>query len=205
MVQYARQQEVCAVPSGKPLRIVIAEDEGIICLGLKAMLRSLGHRVVATAGTGIEAVACVKAHHPDLLLLDLNMPEMDGLTAARILAEEHPLPILLLTGYAPKERVEETALAPVMGWLVKPVDETRLAPALEVAVARFAERAAAAERAARLKQQLADHNLIRQAKRLLMAQGLSEDEAYHKIQAGARRRQITLAEQALRIIKRGGI
>ena len=193
------------MPNAKPLRIIIADDETLVCMGLKGMLRSLGHRVVATAATGKEAVARVKQHRPDLLLLDIKMPEMDGLTAARILAAEHPLPILLLTGYTHKRLIEEAAATPVMGYLVKPVDTARLAPAIDVAVARFAERAAAAERAARLKQQLADRNLIRQARQLLMMQGLSEDEAYHKIQAGARRRQITLAEQALRIIKRGGI
>ena len=189
----------------QPLRIIIADDEGVIRMGLKTMVQSLGHKVVATARTGEEAIEKVKQFEPDLLLLDIKMPKMDGLTVAKLLSEQAPLPIVMLTAYSQKNLIEEAVEALVMGYLVKPVDEAKLAPSLDMAVARFKDLSNTAAEVSSLKATLAAREKISKAKRLLMAQGLSEDEAYHRIQAGARKRQITLDEQAYRIIKQSGI
>ncbi len=183
---------------GQSLRIIIADDEAVIRMGLRAMLRSLGHKVVATARTGAEAIEKVRQFQPDLLLLDIKMPEMDGLTAARMLSEEAPLPIVMLTAYSQKELVEQAVESLVMGYLVKPVDEANLAPAIEIAVARFEALHSAAKKAAQLKKSLSDREAVAEAKKILMSQGMSEDEAYHHLQSTARRRQISLGEAARR-------
>ena len=188
---------------GQPLRIIIADDEAVIRMGLRAMLRSLGHKVVATARTGAEAVAKVRQFRPDLLLLDIKMPEMDGLTAARMLSEEAPLPIVMLTAYSQKDLVERAVESLVMGYLVKPVDEASLSPAIEIAVARFEALHSAAKKAAQLKKSLSDREAVAEAKRLLMLQGMSEDEAYHHLQSTARRQQISLGEAARKWGSRG--
>ncbi len=190
-----------------PLRIIIADDEAVIRMGLKAMLRSLGHKVVATVRTGAEAVEKVRQLQPDLLLLDIKMPEpalskakgMDGLAAARLLSREAPLPVVMLTAYSQKELVEQAVESLVMGYLVKPVDEAKLAPAIEIAVARFEALHSAAKKAAQLKKNLSDREAVAEAKKLLMSQGLSEAEAYHQLQSAARRQQISLGEMARRV------
>lgn len=185
-------------------RIVIADDEGLIRMGLKTMVQALGHKVIATARTGEEAIEKVTLFSPDLLLLDIKMPGLDGLSVARQLAQEAPLPIIILTAYSRKELVDQAIEALVMGYLVKPVDEAKLAPSIDMAIARFGERAAAESEVNQLRERLADRGVIHQARRLLMSQGLTEHEAYHMLQAGARRRQISLADQAEYFIKRGG-
>jgi len=184
-----------------PLRIIIADDEAVIRMGLKTMARSLGHKVVATTRTGAEAIEKVRQLQPDLLLLDIKMPEMDGLAAARKLNDEAPLPIVMLTAYSEKDLVEQAVEALVMGYLVKPIDEAKLAPSIDMAVARFKDLAATSAEAVQLKERLSARDIVDEARNLLMSQGLSENEAYHQLQSTARRRQITLAEMAERVIK----
>jgi response regulator NasT len=186
------------------LRIIIADDEGVIRMGLKSMVHALGHTVVATARTGAEAVEKVKIYDPDLLLLDIKMPDMDGLTAARILSQEAPLPIVLLTAYSQRNFIDQATETQVMGYLVKPVDENSLEPSISVAIARFSELKAAASEISDLKRRLAERELIANAKNLLIQRGLSETQAYHRIQSAARKRQISLAEMSGRVIARNG-
>lgn len=186
------------------LRIIIADDEGVIRMGLKSMVQALGHTVVATARTGAEAVEKVKIYDPDLLLLDIKMPDMDGLTAARILSQEAPLPIVLLTAYSQRNFIDQATETQVMGYLVKPVDENSLEPSISVAIARFSELKAAASEISDLKRRLAERELIANAKNLLIQRGLSETQAYHRIQSAARKRQISLAEMSGRVIARNG-
>jgi len=185
-------------------RIIIADDEGLIRMGLKTMVQALGHKVVATARTGEEAIEKATLFSPDLLLLDIKMPGMDGLSAAKQLAQVAPLPIIMLTAYSQKEFVDQAVEALVMGYLVKPIDEAKLAPSIDMAIARFGERATTETEVNHLRERLAGRGVVNQARKLLMSQGLTEHEAYHRLQAGARRRQISLAEQAEYIIKRGG-
>ena len=182
------------------LRVLVADDEAVIRMGLTTMLYTLKHKVVATARTGQEAVEHVKQFKPDLLLLDIKMPGMDGLTAAKILAKEAPLPIIMLTAFSQQSLVEQAVAALVMGYLVKPIDERKLGPTIDLAVARYQDMQAKAQEADQLKQRLAGRALIDQAKQRLMQQGLSEDEAYHRLQAAARRRQISLADVARRVL-----
>ena len=183
------------------LRVIVADDEAVIRMGLKTMLHSLKHKVIGTARTGEEAIAKVKQFKPDLLLLDIKMPGMDGLAAAKILAEEAPLPIVMLTAFSQASLVEQAVEAAVMGYLVKPVDERKLRPTIDLAIARYDQIRAKASEADQLKERLAGRALIDRAKQRLMQGGMTEDEAYHTLQAAARRRQISLADMARRIIK----
>ncbi len=192
------------MPQRNSLRIIIADDEGVIRMGLKMMVQTIGHKVVATVRTGEEAIEKVEILTPDLLLLDIKMPGLDGLTAAKILADKAPLPIIMLTAYSQRELVEEAVNAMVMGYLVKPVDESNLAPAIDLAINRFQNLRDTADEVSQLKKSLAARELVAKAKRLLTERGYSETEAYHQIQRAARRRQISLGDMAERVIARQG-
>ncbi len=179
------------------LRIIIADDEGIIRIGLKTILHTLGHTVIASARTGKDALEKVAQLKPDLLLLDIEMPEMDGLAVAKYLSEKNPLPVIMLTAYSHRNYVSAAVSAAVMGYLVKPIDEAKLAPMLSLAMARFAERASAEKRTSDLRQVLAGRDLIDAAKRKLMREKhISENQAYHQLQTQARQTQISLADVA---------
>ncbi|MBL8055407.1 MAG: response regulator, partial [Anaerolineales bacterium] len=120
------------------LRVLVAEDEAIIRLGLRAMLTGMGHEVLLAAN-GREALDQVRTARPDVALLDIRMPLTDGLEAARVIARKHPMPILILTAYSDQDLVEKAADLPIQGYLIKPVDERDLAAALQVAVKRFGD------------------------------------------------------------------
>jgi AmiR/NasT family two-component response regulator len=192
------------MPHTQPLHIMIADDEAVIRMGLKTMITALGHRVIVTAANGKDALARARQHKPDLLLLDIKMPGIDGLTVAETLAEEMPLPIIMLTAYTDKALIERAANAAVMGYLVKPIREDKLGPAIEVARARFADMQATARTAYKLRNQLEARDLVDAAKRILMAAGLTETEAYQRLQAAAREKRKSMSEVAEAIIAVGG-
>jgi response regulator NasT len=185
------------------LRVVIADDEAVIRMGLKQMVTSLGHKVVATAANGEEALESVLRLRPDLLLLDIKMPGLDGLTVAERLAEEGPLPIIMLTAYSDRSLIERAVNASVMGYLVKPIHENKLGPTIEVAMDRFQAMRDTAREMYRLKNQLEDRNLVDAAKKILVTTGLSEDEAYHRLQMTARRKRVSMRKMAEAIIAVG--
>jgi two-component system, response regulator PdtaR len=185
------------------LRIIIADDEAVIRMGLTQMITILGHRVVATATNGDEALEATKRLTPDLLLLDIKMPERDGLTVAEILAEERPLPIIMLTAFSERRLIERAANAAVMGYLVKPIHESKLGPTIELAMARFEAMRATAQEAYRLRGQLEARSVIDAAKQILVATGLSEEEAYHRLQMTARRRRCSMRQVAEAVIAVG--
>ncbi len=187
----------------QPLRIMIADDEAVIRMGLKTMVTALGHRVVGTAANGDDALAKTREFNPDLLLLDIKMPGPDGLTVAERLAAEMPLPILMLTAYTEKALIERAANAAVMGYLVKPINEDKLAPAIEVAVVRFRTMQATAQAAYKLREQLESRDLVDAAKRVLMATGLSEAEAYQRLQMTARAKRRSIRQVAEAVIAVG--
>ena len=188
---------------GNQLSVVIADDEAVIRMGLKQMVTSLGHKVVATAANGEEALESVLRLGPDLLLLDIKMPGLDGLAVAERLAEERPLPIIMLTAYSDRSLIDRAVNASVMGYLVKPIHENKLGPTIEVAMDRFQAMQNTAREMYRLRNQLEDRNLVDAAKKILVTTGLSEDEAYHRLQMTARRKRVSMRKMAEAIIAVG--
>jgi two-component system, response regulator PdtaR len=170
------------VPSER-LRILVAEDETIIRLDLKETLERAGFDVCAEARDGEEAVALARAEQPDLAVLDVKMPRLDGIEAARRILAERPLPIVMLTAYGQDELVARAVEAGVFGYLVKPFRETDLLPAIQAARARHAELEALREEAESLAEALATRKVVERAKGLLMERdGLTEQDAFSRLQ-----------------------
>ena len=172
------------VPDGSspPLRILIAEDETIIRLDLREVLERAGHEVCAEARDGEEAVALALSQEPELAILDVKMPHLDGIEAARRILAERPIPIVMLTAYGQEELVARAVEAGVFGYLVKPFRETDLLPAIQTARARHAELEALREEAESLSEALATRKVVERAKGLLMErEGLSENDAFVRL------------------------
>ena len=182
-------------------RVVIADDESIIRMDLKEMLTGLGYHVVGEASDGISAVNLARELKPDLVIMDVKMPDLDGIAAARILTEERIAPVLLLTAFSQQELVEGAKDAGVVGYIVKPFREAELVPAIEVSLARFKEFRALEKEAANLRDTLETRKLVERAKGILMdTQGLKEAEAFRKIQKlsmNTRRSMREIAEAVL--------
>jgi len=166
-----------------PRRILVADDEPLIRLDLREMLAALGYHVVGEASDGATAVRLARETRPDLVIMDIKMPELDGLEAARILTAEDIAPVLLLTAYSQKELVERAQQAGVVGYLVKPFRDSDIQPAVEVALARFEEFRAVRNQVRTLEETLETRKVIDRAKGVLMdTQGLKEAEAFRRIQ-----------------------
>jgi AmiR/NasT family two-component response regulator len=164
-------------------RVIIADDESIIRMDLREMLTNLGYLVVGEAGDGRSAVNLARELKPDVAILDIKMPDMDGIEAARILTGEKIAPVVLLTAYSQRDLVERAKEAGVVGYITKPMRESDLTPAIEVAMARFSEFRALEKEVGDLKQALETRKLVDRAKGILMdTQGLTEAEAFRKIQ-----------------------
>ncbi len=164
------------------MRILIAEDETIIRLDLRALLEKSGFEVVAEARDGEEAVALARSEEPDVALLDVKMPKLDGIDAARRILDERPIPIVMVTAYGEQELVTRAVEAGVFGYLVKPFRETDLLPAIETARARHDELAVVRAEADSLAAALAARKAIERAKGLLMErEGLSERDAFARL------------------------
>src|SRR6187397_2113919 len=164
------------------VRILVAEDETIIRLDLVAMLGRAGLDVCAEARDGVEAVALAREHEPDLAIMDVKMPNLDGIEAARRILDERPIPIVMLTAYGQDELVSRAVEAGVFGYLVKPFREQDLLPAIRAARARHDELLALREEAESLADALAARKAIERAKGLLMAkEGLSEQDAFARL------------------------
>ena len=165
------------------MRILIAEDETIIRLDLRKLLEEAGHEVCAEARDGVEAVELAEEHEPDLAILDVKMPRLDGIEAARRILAERPIPIVMLTAYGHDELVARAVEAGVFAYLVKPFRESDLLPAIQTAKARYAELEALREEAESLAEALATRKVVERAKGLLMEQeGLSEQDAFTRLQ-----------------------
>jgi two-component system, response regulator PdtaR len=183
------------------LRILIAEDDSLNAMALRAQLEALGHDVVAVAPDGEDAVRLASETTPDLAILDIRMPRLSGLDAAARIFADRPLPIVLLTGYSDPDAVAQAARLPVYVYLVKPVDGTDLAPAIGVAVQRFADWQRLDREVSELERKLADRKLVERAKGVLMdARGLSEREAYRLLQKESQNRNQPMAEVARTIL-----
>jgi AmiR/NasT family two-component response regulator len=167
----------------KRKRILIADDESIILMDLREMLNNLGYLVVGEANDGRSAVNMARELRPDLVVMDIKMPDMDGIEAATVLTEEKIAPVLLLTAYSQEDLIERAREAGVVGYLVKPFRESNLAPAIEVTLARFEEFRAVQKEVDDLKEALETRKLVDRAKGILMdSQGLTEHEAFRRIQ-----------------------
>ncbi len=164
-------------------RVIVVDDESIIRMDLREMLTNLGYLVVGEAGDGRSAVNLARELKPDVAIFDIKMPGMDGIEAARILTEEKIAPVVLLTAYSQRDLVERAKEAGVVGYITKPMRESDLTPAIEVAMARFSEFRALEKEVGDLKQVLETRKLVDRAKGILMdTQGLTEAEAFRKIQ-----------------------
>ena len=188
--------------SQNPLRVVIAEDEALIRLDLKEMLEEEGYSVVAEAGDGESAVEHVTTLRPDLAILDIKMPVLDGISAAERIAAERIAPVVILTAFSQRELVERARDAGAMAYLVKPFTKADLVPAIEMAVSRFAEIRALDTEIGTLRERLEVRKLLDRAKGLLQSEhGLSEPEAFRWIQKTSMDRRLTMRTVAEAVIE----
>ncbi len=185
----------------KRLKILLADDEAILRLDLREMLTDAGHEIIGEAGNGQEAVKLARELKPEFIIMDVKMPIMDGLTASKIIANENIAPILLLTAYSQQDIVDKASSAGVIAYLIKPVREEQLFPAMEIAVSRFNEMQKLNVELSQLKESLATRKLLDRAKGILMAaHGMTEQEAYRKMQQFSMAKRISLKELAESII-----
>lgn len=183
------------------LRIVIADDEAVIRMGLRTMLEEQGYRVVGEAADGARALDLVAKLRPDLVFLDIKMPGVDGLQAARRLLTDRAVPVIILTAYADRAFVAQAREAGALAYLVKPVRESDLAPAVEMAMARFREIQALRQEIGSLEETLQTRKLVERAKGVLMRrEGLDEAAAFARLQKQARDARKTMKEIAQRIL-----
>ena len=185
------------------MRVLVADDDPVIALGLAERLRTLGHEPIGPAANGSEAIELAKASLPDLYLFDIEMPGVDGLAAATALAAEGlRRPVVVVTGVDDVSLIERSIASGVSAYLTKPIDSRELAAALELAAARHAEFRELEAEVDRAQQALEDRKLVERAKGLLMsALGLSEQDAFRRLQKTARERNLRLADVAARIVE----
>ena len=188
------------------LRILIADDESLRVMSLKGQLEALGHKVIAEASNGKEAMHLADELRPDLAILDIRMPEMDGIEAAEKITTERPIPIILLTAYSERELAERAATANVSAYLMKPVSEQDLLPAIALAVSRFKEFQSLHQEVDDLRDALMTRKLVERAKGILMRRlGLSEEDAFRRMQRRSQSENKRLGEIAEAIITADGM
>jgi len=188
------------------LRILIADDEAIRLMTLRTQLRALGFEVVAEATTGRQAVELASRCEPDLAILDIKMPELDGIAAAREITAHRPMPVILLTAYSEPELVERATEAGVFAYLVKPVSEEDLLPTILLARARFEEFRLLQQEVADLREALEARKVIERAKGILMKRlGISEAEAFRRMQVQSQKENKKLVEIARAIVTAHGV
>jgi response regulator NasT len=182
-----------------PIRIVVAEDEALIRMDLVEMLREAGYEVVAEAADGAQAIELAQLHKPDLAILDVKMPVLDGISAAEKIIDIAP--VLMLTAFSQRELVERARDAGVMAYVVKPFSIGDLVPAIEIAISRHTQMKSLADEVKDLHERLETRKLIDRAKGILMqALNLSEPEAFSWIQRAAMDRRLTMKEVAAAVI-----
>ena len=185
------------VTAPAPRRVVIAEDEALIRLDLKEMLEEEGYLVVAEAADGESAVALVAEHRPDLAVLDVKMPRLDGISAAERIVAQRLAPVVMLTAFSQRELVERAREAGAMAYLVKPFTKADLVPAVEMAMARFDEMSALDREVTDLRDRLETRKLLDRAKGVLRdTHGLDEAAAYRWVQRTSMDRRMTMRQVA---------
>jgi len=183
------------------LRIVVAEDEPNMREYWQTTLPVLGHRVEGLAQSGSEPLELCRGRRPDLVITDIKMPELDGIDAAREVFRERPVPIIVVSAYHDPDLIERAGASHILGYLVKPIKEADLLPAIELAIRRFEEFAALKKETADLRQALEDRKIIERAKGVMMRRAkLGEEEAFRRLQKLAsekRRKLIDIAQSIL--------
>lgn len=185
------------------LRVVVAEDESLIRMDIVEILRENNYDVVAEAGNGEEAVALVTEHKPDLVVMDVKMPKMDGISAAEQIAKLN-IPVVLLTAFSQTELVERASQAGAMAYIVKPFTPNDLLPAIRIAVSRHEQIAALEHEIADLNERFETRKLVERAKGLLLERGLNEPEAFRWIQKVSMDRRLTMKQVAQSVIEQFG-
>lgn len=186
----------------RKLKLIIADNESIIRMDLREMLEEAGHEIVGEAADGARAVELTRKYRPDLVVMDIKMPEMDGIVAAKRIADEKLAPVLLLTAFSQQEIVEKAKDSGVLAYLVKPVRECNLFPALEIALSRFEEHQKLEAELEAVKRSLEIRRTLDRAKGILMdAYGLTESEAYRRIQQYSMAKRATIKEVAEAIVR----
>lgn len=184
---------------------VIAEDEGLIRLDLVSMLEEAGIEVLASVADGRSAISAVENFRPDVALMDIAMPELDGITAASEITSQKICPVVMITAYSQIELVERAAKAGAMGYLVKPVNPANLIPAIEVAIARFEEMNLLTEEVAQVSERLEVRKIVDRAKGLLQAKlGIDEPSAFRWLQKAAMDNRTSMREVAQGVIDQMG-
>ena len=189
----------------QPLRVVVAEDEALIRLDLVEMLRDEGYDVVGQAGDGEEAVRLAEELRPDLVMLDVKMPVLDGISAAERIAAARIAPVVMLTAFSQRELVERARDAGAMAYLVKPFTQGDLVPAIELAVSRYAEITTLESEVADLSERFETRKRVERAKSLLQQKyGLSEADAFRWLQKSAMDRRLSMREVSDVVIREVG-
>src|SRR5579864_7733608 len=184
------------------VRVVIAEDEAIVRLDLKEIMEEEGYEVVGETSRGDEAVELVRQQRPDVAILDIKMPGMDGLTAAREINAERLCAVLILTAFSQRDLIEQARNAGALAYLVKPFQKSELLPAIEMAIGRFAEMKALSEQVKSLEEVVEVRKAIDRAKGILMDElGWKEHESFSWIQKRAMNDRVKMVEVAERIIE----
>lgn len=182
-------------------RVLVVEDEALIRMDLTEMLREEGYVVAGEAGDGEQAVKLARELSPDLVIMDVKMPKVDGITAAGEIVGERIAPVVMLTAFSQRELIEQARDAGAMAYLVKPFARHELVPAIELAVSRFAEKKALEDEVATLTERLETRKLVDRAKGLLMSrQSMSEPDAFRWIQRTAMDRRTTMKAVAEAVV-----
>ncbi|WP_440252954.1 ANTAR domain-containing response regulator [Dialister succinatiphilus] len=183
-------------------RIVIADDEALICMDLREMLEEAGHEVVGIGSDSVEALNLVKEKKPDLAILDVKMPRLDGIQAARMIAHDNLAPVVLLTAFGDEDMIEKAKKSMVFGYVMKPVEEKTLFPAIQIAVSQYRQKKDMVDRVKNMERELAARKIVDRAKGLLMDYyHITEEDAYRRMQQTSMKRGITIADVAQKVVK----
>ena len=183
-------------------RIVIADDASLRSMDLKEMLEEAGHEVVGVGSDGVEALDLVKEKHPDLAILDVKMPRLDGIQAAKMIAHDNLAPVVLLTAFGDEDMIEKAKKSMVFGYVMKPVEERTLFPAIQIAVGQYRLKRDMVDRVKNMERELAARKIVDRAKGLLMDYyHITEEDAYRRMQQTSMKRGITIADVAQRVVK----
>ena len=183
-------------------RVVIADDEALICMDLREMLEEAGHTVVGIGSDGVEALELMKAKKPDLVILDVKMPRLDGIQAAKMIAHDNLAPVVLLTAFGDEDMIEKAKKSMVFGYVMKPVEEKTLFPAIQIAVSQYRQKSEIVNRVKDMERELAARKIIDRAKGLLMDfYHISEEDAYRRMQQASMKRGLALSDVAQKVVK----